>query len=773
MEAFFAYSSTPTEIGAAIEAFVEGENRGRSDGRIHSWRANEIAGYCLVDPILDNIRSAEYIAADITVLNFNVVYEIGFAIGSNKRVILTCNSSIEGDDQLRTEVGIFDTLGYEPYENSEDLRKIFQKSISKKPLRIGTEMNSKAPVYIVLPREKTESELRITSRLKKIARLNYRSYDPTENPRMSVVSALTSISESHGVIIPLVPGSRKRSKVHNLRCAFIAGLAHALHKETLILQSGWTPVPLDYRDHVISYGAPSDIDSHIASFAPRISELLQQETQSEIEGTDNPLSKFFLGESAAENEFRDLGKYYVPVAQFSQVLNGEVQVVTGRKGSGKSALFFQLRDKIRKEKKNIVIDLNPEGYQLRKFKSLVIDRLEKGTMEHTVSAFWEYLLLLEICYKILEKDRGRSQYDHTIQDAYFELRKLYKDDDLIQEGDFAERLLLLTATIVERLEETVDGETGLLISRAGVTELLYSHDIKKLKVAVSEYLQIKGDLWILFDNLDKGWSADGVAEEDLLMLRCLLEALRKTQNQFRKKDIVARGVVFVRNDVYDQLVSTTSDRGKTSRVAMEWDDPDILRELIRKRLVSKSSNVETGFDDIWRKFVVSHLHDGVETSEFVISRSLYRPRCLLDLLTHAKSHALNLGHVKIEEVDLLWAEKQYSIDLIHNLELEIADILPDSEGCLYRFIEAPRFLEPGDLIRILEGVVRDEEMKSLTDLLIWHGFLGIYRNSGSETYIYDVNYDMRKIKALIEKRKSGELIFCINLAFGSGLDLSC
>ena len=36
----------------------------------------------------------------------------------------------------------------------------------------------------------------------------------------------------------------------------------------------------------------------------------------------------------------------------------------GRKGSGKTALFVQLRDTKRERKPNIVVDLKPEGYQL-------------------------------------------------------------------------------------------------------------------------------------------------------------------------------------------------------------------------------------------------------------------------------------------------------------------------------------------------------------------------------------------------------------------------
>ena len=99
------------------------------------------------------------------------------------------------------------------------------------------------------------------------------------------------------------------------------------------------------------------------------------------------LTQLTLGASSAENEFQELGKYYLETDEFRQAFRGEIQIVLGRKGSGKTALFFQLRDRIRPNKNNVVLDLKPEGFQLIKFKEQVLDYLEQGTREHTITAF--------------------------------------------------------------------------------------------------------------------------------------------------------------------------------------------------------------------------------------------------------------------------------------------------------------------------------------------------------------------------------------------------
>src|SRR5208283_5763866 len=115
------------------------------------------------------------------------------------------------------------------------------------------------------------------------------------------------------------------------------------------------------------------------------------------------LASINLGASNAENEMRDLGDYYLETDEYQRALRGEAQIIAGRKGSGKTALFVQLRDKLRRNKQTVVLDLKPEGFQLLKFKDVIMERLQQGMKEHTITAFWEYLLLLETCHKLLEK----------------------------------------------------------------------------------------------------------------------------------------------------------------------------------------------------------------------------------------------------------------------------------------------------------------------------------------------------------------------------------
>ena len=111
-KAFIVYPSKGREVREAILATVAKVKEVHPALNLHPWEANDIPGRCLVDPILDQISSAAFVIADVARLNFNVVYEIGFSIGKQKRVILLRNRAIKRDERLARETGIFDTIGY-------------------------------------------------------------------------------------------------------------------------------------------------------------------------------------------------------------------------------------------------------------------------------------------------------------------------------------------------------------------------------------------------------------------------------------------------------------------------------------------------------------------------------------------------------------------------------------------------------------------------------------------------------------------------------------
>ncbi len=767
-----AYPADPEEIGQTICRSLEGLNKHERFRQLNSWEESDVPGRFISTEVLKLIDGGTAFIADITRLNFNVVFEIGYAIGRKKRAILVRNDRILPDSDLIRSVGIFDTLGYKSYTDSTSLASFITSITDLAPLKFNeTATSIRTPVYLILPQIKGDMETRLIARIKK-GRLFYRSFDPEEHGRLSAQEAIENVALSHGVIIPLLPNHYTNAEVHNYRAAFVAGLTIGMQKLLLFLQSGEDPVPLDYRDLVRSFKFPDQIDEYVSEFAPALFESVQSVQPSVVTKPSTFLMQLTLGASSAENEFQELGSYYIETDEFRRASRSEVQVVLGRKGSGKTALFFQLRDRLRRDKSNVILDLKPEGFQLIKFKDQILDYLEKGTREHTITAFWEYLVLLEICHKLLQKDKSLHLRDHRLYKPYRNLESFYETDEYVSEGDFAERMLKLTQRIAQDFEAMRAGKADLRLSSEEITQFLYKHNVVALRSQIVHYLQQKESLWILFDNLDKGWPPHGIKPEDVLSLRCLLDAMTKLKLAFEREHIPTTGIIFIRNDVYENMVAAMPDRGKIAQAFVDWTDPALLLELLRRRFVCTGGvKGEPTFEDLWRQICVSHIQ-GEETGHYMLERTLMRPRSLIDFLRFCRSHAINLRHERIEVEDIEHGEEQYSNQLINDIGYEMQDVFPPAKDCLYEFIECPSELDMESMRSILLKISSDVAVQEkVLGLLLWYGVLGFRGTKGEPKYIYSVRYDMKRMRSLISKREDADIVYVINPAFWKGLEV--
>lgn len=164
---FVAYSSQDQQLADLIFDAVRRANAQPIPYQYMPWPFNDVSGAHVVSPILENISDAPYVVADITYLNLNVVYEIGFAIGRSKKVFLVRCKAVEGDKKLANEVGIFDTLGYFEYETHLELKDRLLAHIEERPLLVSEVLDKRAPVYIVEPPTRSEAVTISVSRIKK------------------------------------------------------------------------------------------------------------------------------------------------------------------------------------------------------------------------------------------------------------------------------------------------------------------------------------------------------------------------------------------------------------------------------------------------------------------------------------------------------------------------------------------------------------------------------------------------------------------------------
>jgi hypothetical protein len=740
-ELFFLYPSRPEIIARTIEEAIRLLRANTSDS-IKSWRDMDITGRLVFCEVCKNQRYSRIAVTDVTTLNFNVMFEIGFALGLGVAVLPIRDVSYASDHKSFDELGLLDTFGYLDFANSGQLADKIQAAlpVTKAVFTRGHELNQEQPVYVIKSPIATEGQVKLLSALKKSG-LRFRTFDPKETSRLSLPEAVKQVRTALGVVAHLLAPQRIGALVHNARCAFAAGLAMASGKYVLMLQEGDEQQPVDYRDVVQSYTDPAEVQPYFTPFVKQLYEAIQSSRFVPITLPLRPLETIDFGDIAAENEINALKAYFVPTAQYNETKRGHARLVVGRKGAGKTAIFYAVRNAYWATDSQFVLDLKPEGHQFTKLRELVLKPLSLGMQEHVLTAFWNYLLLMELANKIIDNDRrvASPSRDPARAVLFQKIVELYGAEPDVEQGDFSERLLALVDRItesrssLERLAETKD-----------VTQLVYERDIRALNETLSEYLKRKDGVWLLFDNLDKGWPVNGAQAEDILLLRSLLEATRKLQRQLARKQVECRAVVFIRNDIYEHLLHLTPDKGKDTAVVLDWTDTEAFRQIVHRR-ITLSTGLKQSFDQLWPVFFDTHVK-GEESFSYLLRRTLMRPRDLLRFLRQCVNVAVNRGRDKVLESDILQAETAYSEDQLQEVSFELRDVSPDYPDVLYAFIGSRCTLTKKEVEeKLLTAAVPSSEINKLFELLLFLGFLGALSMNNDELYAYQYEYGVQRM----------------------------
>jgi hypothetical protein len=703
------------------------------------------------------------LVADLTAINFNVLFELGFACGLSRPVLPIRDLSYSKDAGDLDELGFLDTLGYGKFHNSDDITTAVLNASPRALVRPLAEPLPD-PIFLVLPLIITEGVRRTRAALNRSA-FRSRVFDPKETPRMSFADISRQVGGSIAVVLPMLHPDRDGARVHNARCAFVAGMALAAQKQVLLLQEGNVRQPIDYRDLAVSYTDPSQVDGPVSRLVRHVATAIQKPVTLPPATQRSRLARLDLGDPAAENEEHGLMNYFVPTAQANSALRGQARLVIGRKGTGKSAIFHYVLHKNSRGQKTIVLDLRPEGYQLRKLVDLLEPAIGEGMREQTLATFWDYMLLTELAAKILDHEVSAAHRDPILLVKYQAVQRVA--DPLIggEQGDFSERLALMLNQLDERILLATKG-----VANPALANVVWTHEIRPLRDAVANYLDAKEEIWILIDNLDRGWPARGARPHDILLLRCLLTATRKLQKEMQRRKVAIHTVVFLRNDVFERLVDGMPDRGKESRVSLDNSDAEVLQEIIRQRAVA-SLGEEVTFPSLWSSLFDRHV-GGEDSFRYLLRHTFFRPRDILALVRKSADIAINRGHERVEEEDMKAAVTSQSNDVLRDLMYEVRDTQGAGAEVIQDFFGVAHPIPEAALAALLERRgVTGTKLQEARDLLLWYCFLGIRAPDGSEVYSFQFDYDLMKIRKMIEQ-SGPDAQFVIHPSFRAALEIN-
>ena len=764
--AFFAFPNEPAELKNPILAAVDFVKTDASL-RVIVWPHMPIFGASIPDEVKGAIHQADVLVCDITRPNLNVYYEMGYAIGLGKALAPVLNASFANAAANIQKDGLFDIIGYKAYENSADLSTILAELPSTVLVDLyGKPLNTQQPIFFLNGLRKTDFVNDIAAAIKG-SKVHYRSFDPAEDARLKMTPTISDITSSAGVVIPFLEPYVDDSERHNIRAAFVAGLAHGLGRETLLVRHQTTdtaPVAADYRDDVVSAKAGSDIRDKVLAFCTRALIATQSIRPPSAQSARTALQRLSLGATAAENEFRTLEDYFVETSEFLRTARGEVNVVAGRKGSGKTAIFFMVRDNFRKQRNSVIVDLRPESHQLSLFKSELTKVLDGGLLDHTVAGFWYFVVLSEVLLalkKEFEFQANRQRRSELFAQAE-EIGDVLRNLEIQESGDFTARINRLGSYVIQEI--TSQNNKGGHLTAEKLTNIVYRRGITDAKRLIITHSAQFEHLVFLFDNIDKGWATDGVDELDVKLVRLLLEALEKVKRDLAadRRDFIF--VVFLRNDVYELMVSGTPDRGKAAVIRIDWTDRVKLKQVIHMRLLNSIADRNQSFEAAWGRFFVEKVQ-GRDTFEFFVDHSLMRPRFLIGAIEMAIANAINRRHEKVMEEDCIDAVRQHANSILSDFSYEIRDVSGAAETVLDSLAGTTEYVTKSEILDRFERakVIDTKDADKLFQYMLWYGVIGVVNENNVRCFIYDFDYNMKRLQAEISVL-SDEPLYALNPA---------
>ena len=555
------------------------------------------------------------------------------------------------------------------------------------------------------------------------------------------------------------------SERHNIRAAFVAGLAHGLGREALLMQfgaAGAAPAPTDFREEVELFSAEGPTTTRVIDFCKNTLIAAQSIKSPKGKRSTSALQRLSLGATAAENEFKTLEDYFVETAEYLRTARGEVEIVAGRKGSGKTAIFFMVRNSFREQKNSIMSDLRPESHQLSLFKSELTKFLDAGAFDHTIAGFWYFLILSEILLALKREMSYRARQKSELYKEVGEIERELARFGISESGDFTTRINRLSLYVTEEIKRA--RQRGGEITTEQLTNIVYRGGIADAKKFVLRHAGWIEHVVFLFDNIDKGWATDGVDEMDVRLVRLLLEALEKVKRDLAVDHCDFRFVVFLRNDVFELMVSGTPDKGKVAVIRIDWTDRVKLKQVIQFRLQASLVERVQNFNELWQRFFTATVA-GKDSFEFFVDHCLMRPRFLIQIIEFAIATAINRGHEKVVEEDCIDAVREHSYSILTDFAHEIRDVSGASEKVMDSLVGTTRYVTKAEVVERFEQakVIDAKDSEKLFQYMLWYGVLGVVNQSNVECYVYDFNYNINRLVAEAETQKQ-EPLYAFNPA---------
>jgi len=777
---FFAYSSTPPALAETIGSAIR-KLKGGHVVDVIGWKDLHTTGKLLISKICEGIERSELFACDLTIINNNVLFELGFAIAKNRRIWVIRDPSFEQTHVDFEKLRLMTTVGYKPYNNSREIVESFYAEQPYGDLH-DTILNETG---VTSMRSKQEELLYIKSSIPtdasiKVSRILDACPVPqvVDDPQEEIAQPLQWYAEktrnSFAVVAHLLSEDRVEARFHNAKAAFVSGLAYGFGKQLLMLAHSPYDTPIDYRHLLQIHQTASQCEDFARSWIKGVTSNWQERAKSAEKYEEHlrrhaELRDIALGEYIAEYESEPLQGYFVKTSVYQESLNARYKLLVGRRGSGKTAILLKLAHDLGRSIGNHVCVIQPKDYDLQGLVAFLDKSLPGYHRGLLIESLWKTLLYLELARNVrLELEKRPPGAVDSVEEAF--LKSIHTNDDLVQ-CNFTVRLETLVSRYADLRSQNVTDTDDKL------TESLHQSAIPELRTELKKVLEKRDHVVILIDNLDKAWKPSAYLPLLRDLLFGLLNASNEIANDLAKPDYLQRVVdlsvvVFLRSDVFTQVMRSARERDKIPYIRIAWEDPDTLLRVIEKRFLASAPLID-GSEEMWSRYFCRSVN-GVPIREYLIGVILPRPRDLIYVVKAALAFGVNRAHTKIEEKDILDAQKEYSQHALYSIVDETTTQFERLEDFLYEFLQSEEVVGKRDILRAMAACgVPEAKVDDIIELLCDLAFLGRELEPGRFEFLYNYQ-DREKFHVMAQRTAQSaghDPRFRINVPFHSYLEI--
>jgi hypothetical protein len=762
---FFAYGSLYPSSGECIEEAIQQINDS-GEATIKSWIHLRNSGRLIINEVLDAIDNSDFFCCDLTGLNDNVLFELGYALARKKPIFIINDISHEESIKKYKELNLLSTLGYTKYTKTHDIAVGFFNERPYDPIgniwneltkTITPEKDSKA-ILVLNSQTETNYNLEIINQVDYF-KLPKIVDDASENANLPLSWYIQKLHSVPAVLIQFSSHSRLGFELHNSKCALIAGMSIGLGLEVQLMAERPYHSPLDFRDLLKKFSNRQEcaviVKEYLINLQKKIASLLINEKERfDTRKKLSELQNLDFGEAIAEHESNKLYQYYVDTSHTQQLIKNEYNIVVGRKGTGKTATLYYLFEDLIRDRRNHVVLIKPINFEVDGLVALMEEsnsEFEKGFLIETV---WKFLIYSQIAKSLFDKIKEKPLFALSDdENRYIEFIDL---NQTIFLTDFSTRL-------EEQIKKLRDNEINKIGAgnnnefRLKVSEILHDGVLNEMKDYFGLLIPKNHKLIVLIDNLDKSWKKDARLN---ILSRYILGLLGVSGRIFKELSYIKsiqtsisfHLTIFLRSDIfkYIQLIAREPDKIEVSRLM--WDDPEILLRIIEERFIELSNN-KYERSDLFEKFFVPEIK-GSPTKDYIINSIFPRPRDLIYFCKSCKDIAVSRGHEIIQETDVLFAHKEYSSWIFKSLLVENNILTKHMEDFLFELVGGNSIIDEKMITQFMTNsnipIVQEEDVEKFIDNLVDLTILGREVRTNEFQFEYDVE-NFKKIKIMSKK----------------------